>query len=104
MPNTSNNNNWKEHPWTKQASNIIEGLDNFPAHSKIIIILRHSQRYEPKLINENDLKGANMELTPLGEEVAKKFAEEKNLGAKGQPFEGLSEEEIKKGEVSEEKK
>jgi len=75
MSKKINNKTWEEYPWTKQAGNIIEGLDKFPAHSKIIIILRHSQRYEPKLINENDLKGANMELTSLGEEVAKKFGE-----------------------------
>jgi len=75
MSKKLSNKIWEDHPWTKQASNIIEGLDKFPAHSKIIIILRHSQRYEPKLINENDLKGANMELTPLGEEVAKNFGE-----------------------------
>jgi len=75
MPNTLTNKNWKELPWTKQANNIIEGLDKFPANSKIIIILRHSQRHKPKLINENDLNGANMELTPLGEEVAKNFGE-----------------------------
>ncbi len=66
---------WKENAWTKQASKIIEGLGKFPAHSKIIIIMRHSQRYEPKLVNENDLKGASMELTPLGQEFAKKFGE-----------------------------
>ncbi|KKM20815.1 hypothetical protein LCGC14_1641690 [marine sediment metagenome] len=66
---------WEENIWTKQASNIIEGLGKFPAHSKIIIIMRHSQRYEPKLVNENDLKEANMELTPLGQEIAKKFGE-----------------------------
>jgi len=75
MSKKLNNKIWEDHPWTKQAGNIIEGLDKFPAHSKIIIILRHSQRNEPKLINENDLKGANMELTPLGEEVAKNFGE-----------------------------
>ena len=75
MSKKINNKTWEEYPWTKQAGTIIEGLDKFPAHSKIIIILRHSQRYEPKLINENDLKGANMELTSLGEEVAKKFGE-----------------------------
>ncbi len=66
---------WEENTWTNQASNIIEGLGKFPAHSKIIIILRHSQRNEPKLVNENDLKEANMELTPLGQEIAKKFGE-----------------------------
>ncbi len=66
---------WKENTWTKQANNIIEGLGKFPAHSKIIIIMRHSQRNEPKLVNENDLKEANMELTPLGQEIAKNFGE-----------------------------
>jgi len=66
---------WKENAWMKQASYIIEGLAKFPAHLKIIIIMRHSQRYEPKLVNENDLKGANMELTPLGQEFAKLFGE-----------------------------
>jgi len=39
----------------------------------------------------------------LGEENAKKFAEERNEGSKGQPFQGLSEEEIKKGEEIKEK-
>ena len=66
---------WEENIWTKHASNIIEGLGKFPTHSKIIIILRHSQRYEPNLVNENDLKEANMELTPLGGEIAEKFGE-----------------------------
>jgi len=75
MSKKLSNKIWEDRPWTKQASNIIEGLDKFPAQSKIIMILRHSQRYEPKLINENDLKGANMELTPLGEELAKNFGE-----------------------------
>ncbi|MBY9008811.1 MAG: histidine phosphatase family protein [Candidatus Lokiarchaeota archaeon] len=62
---------WEENSWTNQASKIIEGLGKFPTDSKITIILRHSQRYEPKLVNENDLKEANMELTPLGQEIAK---------------------------------
>ncbi|MBY8987777.1 MAG: histidine phosphatase family protein [Candidatus Lokiarchaeota archaeon] len=73
MPDKLSNKIRKEHPWTKQASYIIESLDKFPADSKMIVILRHSQRYEPKLVNENDLKGANMELTPLGQEFAKIF-------------------------------
>ncbi|KKM21424.1 hypothetical protein LCGC14_1635560 [marine sediment metagenome] len=37
--------------------------------------MRHSQRNEPKLVNENELKVANMELTPLGQEIGKKFGE-----------------------------
>ncbi|GAH10567.1 unnamed protein product, partial [marine sediment metagenome] len=73
MPNKLSTELWKEHPWTKQASNIVEGMDKFPTNSKVNIILRHSQRYEPRLVDEKDLKGANMELTPLGQEVAKIF-------------------------------
>ncbi len=68
-------NIWEENPWMKQARHIIEGLDKFPAHSKITIIIRHSQRFEPKLVDESDLKGANMELTPLGQESAKFYGE-----------------------------
>ncbi len=75
MSEKLNNNIWEENPSMKQARNTIEGLDKFPAHSKIIIIMRHSQRFEPKLVDENDLKGANMELTPLGQELAKFFGE-----------------------------
>jgi hypothetical protein len=75
MSTKSNKKIWKKYPWTKQACNIIEHLDKFPANSKIILILRHSQRYEPKLVNENDLKGAYLELTLLGEEFAKFFGE-----------------------------
>ena len=71
---------WEENTWTKQANNIMEGLNKFPAHSKIIIIMRHSQRNEPKLVNENDLKVANMELTPLGKEMAKNFGEKLPVG------------------------
>ena len=60
---------------------------------------------------EIDKKLKDEEVPPKGEaagtieeDVAKKFAEEKNLGAKGQPFQGLSEEEIKTGEEIKEKK
>ena len=75
LPNKLSTDLWKERPWTKQASNIVEGMDEFPTNSKVNIILRHSQRYEPRLVDEKDLKGANMELTPLGQEVAKIFGE-----------------------------
>lgn len=67
---------WEEYTWTNQAKKLIRGLDEFPHHSKITVILRHSQRYEPKLVNESELKDANMELTPLGEEFAIKFGED----------------------------
>ena len=74
---------WEENTWTKHASNIIDGLGKFPTQSNIIIILRHSQRYEPKLVNENDLKEANMELTPLGREVAENFGLFANIHSNG---------------------
>ena len=66
---------WEENTWTNQARKLLRGLSEYPSQSKITVILRHSQRYEPKLVNESDLKDANMELTPLGEEVAAKFGE-----------------------------
>lgn len=66
---------WEENTWTKQASEILKGLSKFPSHLKITVILRHSQRYEPKLVDEKDLKGAKMELTPLGKDLATKFGE-----------------------------
>ena len=64
-----------EYTWTKQAKSLINGLEKFPPRSKITIIIRHSQRFEPKLVDESELKNANMELTPLGEEIAMIFGE-----------------------------
>jgi len=45
---------WEENTWTKQTSEILKGLSKFPSHLKITVILRHSQRYEPKLVDEKD--------------------------------------------------
>ncbi len=45
---------WEENIWTNQATNIIERLGKFPAYTKINIIMRHSQRHEPKLVNVDD--------------------------------------------------
>lgn len=62
---------WKESDWTNEARQIIDGLTKFPDTSKIILILRHSQRDEPTA-----LKGAQkMRLTPQGHAIAKKFGE-----------------------------
>jgi len=48
---------WNELEWTADARQIIEGLKNYPKDSKIILILRHSQRNEPRDFNVNaDLK------------------------------------------------
>lgn len=63
---------WKESKWTTQARQIIEGLENFPDDSKIILILRHSQRDEPKEL-ASLLK---LRLTPEGHAIARKFGEE----------------------------
>lgn len=63
---------WKEGDWPTQARQIINGLKKFPKNSKIILILRHSQRDEPKDL-ESLLK---LRLTPEGHAIARKFGEE----------------------------
>ena len=62
---------WRNDDWTEQARQIITGLKEFPESSKIILILRHSHRNEPK---ETD-KLYKLRLTHLGHEIAKKFGE-----------------------------
>ncbi|HDZ18045.1 hypothetical protein LCGC14_0950700 [marine sediment metagenome] len=62
---------WNKGIWTQQPRDIIKNLKSFSSNSKIILILRHSQRNEPD-INE---KNANMELTVQGHRIAKKFGE-----------------------------
>ena len=62
---------WEQADWVTHARNIIENLDKFPVDSKLILILRHSHRNEPKpLENVNKLR-----LTPQGHAIAKKFGE-----------------------------
>ena len=63
---------WKEGDWPKEARQIINGLKKLPEDSKTILILRHSQRDEPKDL-ESLLK---LRLTPEGHGIAKKFGEE----------------------------
>lgn len=67
-------------------------------------VLGRKQAEIDKKLKDEEVPPKGEAAGSVGEEVAKEFAEEKNLGAKGQPFKGLSEEEIKKGEVIEEKK
>ena len=62
---------WKEGEWTTHARHIINGLKSFPDDSKIILILRHSHRNEPKILEE----AYKLRLTPQGHAVAKKFGE-----------------------------
>jgi len=75
MSENITNKAWEESTWTAQARWIIKGLKKFPAGSKITILMRHSQRYEPEMVKASKLKEANMELTPIGKEIAKKFGE-----------------------------
>ncbi|MBY8986698.1 MAG: histidine phosphatase family protein [Candidatus Lokiarchaeota archaeon] len=64
-------NIWNQADWVIHARNIIENLDKFPEESRVILILRHSHRNEPKLLeNVNKLR-----LTPQGHAIAKKFGE-----------------------------
>ena len=62
---------WKEGEWTTHARQIINGLKIFPEDSKIILILRHSHRNEPKILE----KAHKLRLTPQGHAIAKKFGE-----------------------------
>ena len=64
---------WNNTLWTEEARNIIKNINTSSFDSKAIIILRHSQRYEPGLSDENQ----NMELTPQGRSIARFFG--KNL-------------------------
>jgi len=62
---------WVQADWASQASNIINKLREFPEDSKIILVLRHSHRNEPKpKENVNKLR-----LTPQGHAIAEKFGE-----------------------------
>jgi hypothetical protein len=62
---------WKEGEWTNEAHQIIDGLKEFPDNSKIILILRHSHRNEPKALE----KAQKIRLSPQGHAIAKKFGE-----------------------------
>ncbi|MFX1502919.1 MAG: histidine phosphatase family protein [Promethearchaeota archaeon] len=60
---------WEDADWTSEARQIIDGLKKFPDNSKIILLLRHSQRIEPIHFD----KQADLNLTPLGRKMAKYF-------------------------------
>ncbi len=60
---------WSKGVWTEQARNLIKNLKDSSFNSKTILIIRHSQRYEPKLTDENQY----MELTPQGKKIARLF-------------------------------
>ncbi|MFX1312627.1 MAG: histidine phosphatase family protein, partial [Promethearchaeota archaeon] len=60
---------WSKAAWTEQARNLIKSLKEPSFNSKNILILRHSQRYEPKLADLNWY----MELTSQGRKMARLF-------------------------------
>lgn len=64
-------NIWENLDWTSQARYLIENLDKFPKNKKIIILLRHSERYEVVNVWEPQ----ELLLTPNGHHVAKIFGQ-----------------------------
>jgi hypothetical protein len=67
-------------------------------------VLGHKQAEIDKKLKDGEVPQKGETAGTIEEDVAKKFAEEKNVGSEGQPFQGLSEDEIKKGEEIKEKK
>ncbi|MFW9950080.1 MAG: histidine phosphatase family protein [Candidatus Thorarchaeota archaeon] len=62
---------WETYDWTTHARTLINGIGEFPLDSKLILILRHSHRNEPEILN----KVHKLRLTPEGHAIAKKFGE-----------------------------
>jgi hypothetical protein len=62
---------WNSSEWTKKAYQLIKGLDEFPKDKKIIMIIRHSHRYDSNNLWEHEKDT----LTPLGHEIAREFGE-----------------------------
>ncbi|MHA2392136.1 MAG: hypothetical protein ACXAEX_09195 [Promethearchaeota archaeon] len=62
---------WEEAEWVSHARTIISNLNKFPENSKIIMVLRHSHRNEPTIME----KVHKLRLTPQGHAIAKKFGE-----------------------------
>lgn len=65
----NNKKKWDGLDWTNHARKLILGLIEFPKNSKIIILLRHSERDEAKSV----WKPKELLLTPLGHQMAKYF-------------------------------
>lgn len=63
---------WMQAEWTKEARNLIEGLNLFPEDSKIILIVRHSYRNSIQTLSDM----AGIRLTLLGHEIAEIFGKE----------------------------
>lgn len=77
---------------------IDESVKNLKDH-----ILEHKQAEIDKKLKEGETPSKGETTGTIEEETATSYAKEKNEGTEGQPFKGLSEEEIKKGEEIKEK-
>jgi len=62
---------WEQAEWLVQARNILKNLNKFPKKSKLILVLRHSHRNEPKILKNLH----KLRLTSQGHAMAKKFGE-----------------------------
>jgi broad specificity phosphatase PhoE len=60
---------WTYKEWTQKAYQLLNGISKFPKEGKIILLIRHSQRYHSGNIR-TDSKDL---LTPLGHKYAKLF-------------------------------
>jgi hypothetical protein len=69
-------NLWETLGWAIHARKLIGGLGKFPENEKIILLLRHSERYEI----ESVWKPQELLLTPNGHLIAKNFGEKLPIG------------------------
>ncbi|MFW9772415.1 MAG: histidine phosphatase family protein [Candidatus Thorarchaeota archaeon] len=62
---------WETGSWTLQVRQLIKNLPKFSVKSKLILILRHSERLEPKEIGD----GIELHLTEIGHKIANIFGQ-----------------------------
>ncbi len=62
---------WQNSDWTLRAREVLNAIEQFPKNSKLILVLRHSHRNEPK----GEEKLYKLALTDLGHAMAKRFGE-----------------------------
>lgn len=62
---------WDKADWVTESRDILNNLNKFPQDSKVILVLRHSHRNEPKRLEEVN----KLRLTPQGHAIAQKFGE-----------------------------
>ena len=64
---------WKNKKWSREARQLIEGLQKLPKGARVILLLRHSHREQ--IVNEAQM--SKLGLTKQGKEIARLFG--KNL-------------------------